>query len=232
MTGNVATGSVGALAVPRHQRTVAGGSGTVVAVSAGQRVHVVNTLGHQVVDTWALSSDAERCLSMSHTRLAIGRISPRAGDVLVDDRRQPMLRLVEDDSLGDHDTLIPACDAQRYRSLGYQGQHASCADNYAAVLTSLGMPNQRLVPDPLNLFMAVPVSDTGELTLNPSLAPAGSKVVFEAVRDTLVIVSACPQDLVPINGADSEPRLIDLYLEDRAPSHRRYVRVELHVLLA
>ncbi|PZS34190.1 MAG: hypothetical protein DLM58_06170 [Pseudonocardiales bacterium] len=214
MTGNTGAGSVGALVLPRHHRTVAGGSGAAIAMSAGQRVHVVNTLGQQVVDTWAVGSDTERRLSMSHTRLAIGRISPRVGDVLVDDQRQPMLRLVEDDSLGDHDTLIPACDAQRYRSLGYQGQHASCADNYATALSSHAMAHQRPVPDPLNLFMAVPVSGAGELTLNPSVAPAGSKVVFEAVRDIVFIVSACPQDLVPINGHDSEPRLIDLYLED------------------
>lgn len=207
-------GHVAAVATPRHDRTVPGGFGYALVVSSGQRAHIVNTVGHQVVDTWALTPDGARRLSMSHTRLAIGRISPRVGDVLVDDTRQPMLHLVEDDSLAEHDTLIPACDAQRYRSLGYQGEHASCADNYIAAVKPFGIPIPRQVPDPLNLFMAVPVSAGGGLTLEPSVAPAGSKVVVEAVRDLLLILSACPQDLVAINGADSRPRLVDIYIED------------------
>ena len=213
------TGAVAVIGAARHQKTVPGGAGYALAVNAGQRVHIVNTLGHQVVDTWALSPDGSRRLSMSHTRLAIGRIGPRRGDVLVDDARQPMLRLVEDDSGSEHDTLIPACDAQRYRSLGYQGDHASCADNYLAAVLPFGIPARFHVPDPLNLFMAVPVSADGALTLEPSMAPAGSKVVLEAVRDVLLVLSACPQDLVAINGADSRPRLIDVYLEDAGITH-------------
>lgn len=208
------SGNAAAVTTPRHERTVPGGVGYALAMNAGQRVHIVNTLGHQVVDTWALSPDGTRRLSMSHTRLAIGRIGPRTGDVLVDDARQPMLRLVEDDSLAEHDTLIPACDAQRYRSLGYEGDHASCADNYFAAVRPFGIPTPHQVPDPLNLFMAVPVSADGRLTLEPSVAPAGTKVVVEAVRDVLLVLSACPQDMVAINGADSRPRLVDVYVED------------------
>ncbi len=125
-----------------------------------------------------------------------------------------MLALRADDSLGGHDTLIPACDAQRYRTLGYAGHHPSCADNYAAAVNEWGLAAAGPMRDPLNLFMAVPVSDAGELTLQPSIAPAGSQVTFEALQDILLVVSACPQDLVPINGTDSRPRLIDVYVED------------------
>ena len=64
--------------------------------------------------------------------------------------------------------------------------------------------------------MAVPVSGDGEFSLEPSEAPPGSKVVLEAVRDILLVVSACPQDMVTINGTDGGPRLIHLYLEDPA----------------
>ena len=202
--------------VGQHHR-VAGGHGYALEVHRGQRVHIVNTLGQQVVDTWALGlPDGGSRLSMSHTRLAIGRISPRTGDVLLDHQRKPMLHLVEDDSEGSHDTLIPACDAQRYRSLGYKGEHANCADNYRAAVTAYGFVTPTQIPDPLNLFMAVPVTDGGELTLQPSVAPAGSQVVFEAEQDVLLIVSACPQNLVPINGEDCQPKLIDLHTDDRA----------------
>ncbi len=199
---------------PLHLKTVPGGSGYAVAVNAGQRVHIVNTLGHQVVDTWALSPDGLQRLSMSHTRLAIGRVSPQVGDVLVDDARQPMLQLVEDDSIGDHDTLIPACDAQRYRSLGFTGYHASCTDNYIAAVAAFGVAIPTRAPDPLNLFMVVPVAADGGLTLESSVAPPMSKVVLEAIRDLVLVVSACPQDLIAINGADMSPRLIDIFISD------------------
>ena len=201
----------------RHQTTVSAGRGHALTVRSGQRVHIVNTLGHQVVDTWAVGlPTGQHRLSMSHTRLAIGRLSPAVGDVLVDDQRQPMLRLVADDSGGGHDTLIAACDPQRYRALGYEGFHASCFDNYSSAITGHGLPAPTSVPDPLNLFMAVPVSANGELTLLPSTAPPGGRVVVEALQDLLLVVSSCPQDLVPINGVDSAPRFVDLYLEDPA----------------
>lgn len=172
-------------------------------------------MGYQVVDTWALSlRDGQRWLSMSHTRLAIGRLSPRVGDVLVDDQRQPMLALVEDDSPGGHDTLIPACDAQRYRALGYAGRHPSCADNYNTAVADHYLVVGGMMHDPLNLFMAVPVSGTGELSLQPSITPAGGHVTFEALQSVLMVLSACPQDLVPINGPDCVPKHVDVYIED------------------
>ena len=107
---------------PARRTTVPAGAGRAVTVAAGGRAHVVNTLGGQVADFWALAlPGATSYLSMSHTRLAIGRISPRPGDVLVDNRRRAMLRVLADTSPGWHDTLIPPCDAQRYADLGHVG---------------------------------------------------------------------------------------------------------------
>ena len=198
---------------PPRRTVIAGGSGIAVPVNAGRTVHVVNTLGHQVADTWAVAvAEAGAALSMSHSRLATGHISPRVGDVLVDELRQPMLRVLADTTDGGHDTLIAACDPQRYRALGHQGHHASCWANFrSAVAQHDRVP--AAVPDPLNLFMAVPVAPDGMLSLQPSRAPAGSEVVFEALQDILLVVSACPQDLVPINGAAAAPRQIDLYTD-------------------
>lgn len=196
---------------PGHRVTVQGGTAEAARVAAGRRVHVVNSLGHQVADTWAVAlPDGVRTLSMSHTRLAMGRISPGVGDVLVDEQRQPMLVVLSDTSAGGHDTLIPACDPQRYRDLGFEGPHASCSANFLAAMGDHGMRPGR-VPDPLNLFMAVPVARDGSLSLEPSRAEIGSEIVFEALQDLLLVVSACPQDLVPINGSAGTPRQIDVY---------------------
>lgn len=192
--------------------TIPGGTGGFVRVAAGSRVHVMNTLGQQVADTWAVGLQAGTVLSMSHTRLATGHLVPRIGDVLVDDLRQPMLALVADTSGGAHDTLIAACDPQRYRALGAEEGHANCSDNYRTTVVAAGL-EPRSTPDPLNLFMAVPVAADGSLTLEESSAPAGSEVVFEALQDLLLVVSACPQDLVPISGSTGPPRQIDLFTD-------------------
>src|ERR1700689_938302 len=104
-----------------------------------QSVRVVNTYGQQVVDTWAFNlADIGEFMSMEHTRIAIGRIIPQIGDVLVSNRRRPVLRLTEDTSGGIHDTLVAACDRWRYELLGCQGYHDNCTDNLAAALGELG----------------------------------------------------------------------------------------------
>jgi uncharacterized protein YcgI (DUF1989 family) len=198
---------------PPHRTLIPAGTGRAVKIASGGRAHVVNTLGRQVADTWAVTlPDAKSYLSMSHSRLAMGRIAPRAGDVLVDNLRRPLLRVVADTSPGRHDTLMPACDAQRYRDLGYPGEHRNCAANFLAALRDHGLADLD-VPEPLNLFMEVPVARDGALTLAPSLAAPGDEVVLEALLDLLLVVSACPQDLVPISGVAAPPRQVDLYTD-------------------
>jgi uncharacterized protein len=198
---------------PARRITIPAGAGRAVTVAAGGHAHIVNTLGGQVVDFWALAlPGATSYLSTSHTRLAIGRIFPGPGDVLVDNRRRPMLRVLADTSPGGHDTLIPPCDAQRYADLGYVGEHRSCVANFCEAVAGHGLPEVP-VPDPVNLFMSVPVAADGSLTLMPSAAGPGSEIVLEALRDVLLVLSACPQDLVPISGQRAAPRRFDLYAD-------------------
>ena len=53
----------------------------------------------------------------------------QVGDVLVTNKRRPILTLVEDTSPGVHDTCMSACDIYRYRGLGCEEYHDSCTDN-------------------------------------------------------------------------------------------------------
>jgi uncharacterized protein len=183
---------------------VAAGTGRAVAMSAGQLIEIVNLAGTQVVDTWALSlPDSSVHLSMEHTRAALLRLVPRVGDQLYSNRREPMLTLIEDTSPGVHDTLIPACDPARYRLLGAP-DHASCQANFLVAVRAAGV-EPGAVPSPLNLFMNVPWTADGTLTFAPPLSKPGDLVRLRAERDLLLVMSACPQDLVPVNGADQRP---------------------------
>ena len=179
--------------------------GKAARLRQNQSVRVVNTHGQQVVDTWAFSlADIAEFMSMEHTRIAIGRIIPRLGDALVTNRRRPILRLVEDTSGGIHDTLVAACDRWRYELLGCPAYHDNCTDNLAAALGEIGLTPPE-TPAPLNLFMNIPVIDGNAIDILPPISTPGSYVTLHAEMDCLVAFSACPQDMLPINGAAMTP---------------------------
>jgi uncharacterized protein YcgI (DUF1989 family) len=173
-------------------------------LAQGRQLRVTTLEGSQVVDTWALvAADTGEWLSMEHTRGLLSKVSPHAGDRLYSNRRRPVLALLEDTSPGVHDTLIAACDQTRYDQLGHVGPHRNCVDNFRTAVSAAGLAVPA-VPSPLNLFMNVPVVDGG-LELAPSLAARGDSVTLEALVDVVVVLSACPQDRVPINGAALTP---------------------------
>lgn len=179
--------------------------GKAARVSQGQRIKVVNSKGQQVVDAWAFNAnDMREFMSMEHSRVAIGRIIPRIGDALVTNRRRPILTLLEDTSGGIHDTLFAACDRWRYELLGCTEYHDNCTDNLAAALAALGLAPPE-TPAPLNLFMNIPVIDGDRVETRPPVSTPGSYVTLRVAMDCIVAFSACPQDMLPINGLAMRP---------------------------
>lgn len=160
-------------------------------------------------------------MSMCHCRATLLKLIPGVGDTLVSQKRASLVKLIEDTSPGVHDTLIAACDRWRYSELGVETYHESCTDNcwdaLAALAKSLGDSEEgeilaglqtRMggrVPDPFNLFMNIPVTQEGEgakrgISFEAPLTKPRDYVVFEAQRDVVVVMSACPQDVLDING--------------------------------
>lgn len=198
------------------RQVVRAGTGTAVRLDPGDSIRIVNTHGSQVVDFWALKlADVSVHLSMAHTRAALSRLRPSAGDELYDSDRAPLLSFVEDTSPGTHDTLIAACDPERYRSLGAPDSHPNCRENFFQAIGSLGLRRETL-PDPLNLFMNIPWTDDGRLRFEPTVSRPGDSVTFVARHSLVAVMSACPQDLVPINGAAMHPRDVSFEVFGRA----------------
>jgi uncharacterized protein len=165
-----------------------------VGVPAGRTFRVIDVEGGQVGDLFAFAADDRtEYLSASHTRAHTQRLFPAIGEPFVSNRRRPLLELVADSSPGVHDMLIAACDPERYRALGVEGAHASCAEN---LRRALGEDVD--VPQPVNLFMNIPVQD-GRLAWRPAASAPGDAVALLALADVTVVLSACPQDLVNIN---------------------------------
>jgi uncharacterized protein len=193
------------MAETRPHEILRAGHGGAWRLAAGAAFEIVNPAGTQVVDTWAFAFDPEfEFLAMDQTRSVNSTIFVRSGQTLVSDRRRPMLRLVEDTSPGVHDMLLCACNEAIYRELGCPPGHRSCAGNMHEALASLGLAVP-FTPAPFNLFMNVPVAADGGVDRLPPLARPGDRVVLDAAMDLVLVLSACPQDVTPVNGAARRP---------------------------
>jgi uncharacterized protein len=171
--------------------------GRSLRVAAGQSFRVVDLEGGQAGDLWAFcADDISEYLSAPHTRVHVKRLFPRVGEQFVTNRRRPILRFEEDRSPGVHDMLVAACDPARYVGLGVKGWHASCQENLRLAMGEHGFDVE--VPQPLNLFANFPVRPDGTIELLTSLTKPGDYVQFRAEWDCYVVLSACPQDIVPI----------------------------------
>lgn len=177
--------------------------GKAVRINKGQQVKLINTHGTQVVDTWAFArEDLHEFMSMEHTRTQIGHTMPKVGDSMFTNKRRPILTLVEDTSPGIHDTLLAACDPYRYKLLNVEAYHDNCTDNLYTAMAALGLRPPEC-PSPLNMWMNIPVGQDGGIQFLPTVAKAGDYVLLRSEMDTIMAFSACPQDILPINGGKS-----------------------------
>jgi uncharacterized protein YcgI (DUF1989 family) len=141
-------------------------------------------------------------MSMVHTRSTLTKLVPKAGDLLYDNLRKPIVRFVDDTSPGVHDTVVAPCDLPRYGLLGVEGFHDSCSNNFITVCNEFGFTAYTQAPESFNLFMNIPWTQDGDLSFQPTVSKAGDLVRFEALRPVAMIVSSCPQDILPINSGD------------------------------
>jgi uncharacterized protein YcgI (DUF1989 family) len=197
---------------------VPAGHGRAYLMRAGQIAVITNLHGNQVVDAWAVAADDPSDVSsMDHTRSINSNIFVEKGMPVVSGRRRVMMTLIDDSASLSHDTLLCPCNVDLYRQLGCECYHRSCADNFHEALAEAG----RVVPftpASLNLFMNVPVNADGSLERLPPASKAGDLVALKAEMDLLLVLSACPQDITVINGADRKPRdvairIVETYAE-------------------
>ena len=183
--------------------------GKALRLREGQAVRLVNTHGTQVVDCWAWNAaDVGEAMSMEASRVWNQHLNPRVGDTFVTTARRPILTLVEDTSPGVHDTVMAACDRARYALLGVRGDHRNCMDNMAEALADIGVAGAARTLASFNIFMNIAVQPDGiALKTQPTVSRPGDAVTLRAEMDCVIAFSACPQDIVPIQGAeDNTPR--------------------------
>lgn len=182
--------------------TVPAREGRAFRVPKGGTARIIDLEGGQVADLFAfMDADVSEHHSAQHTRAVNDRLFPRQGEPFVSNRRRAMMVVEADDTPGIHDMLIAACDPYRYQQLGVEGHHNSCAQNLVDALEELGLETA-VIPQSINLFMQIPVAPDGDLAWDPAPTEAGASITFRALEDLVMVVSACPQDIVPINHCD------------------------------
>ncbi|KAF2435763.1 hypothetical protein EJ08DRAFT_288127 [Tothia fuscella] len=206
--------------------SVATGSGYAGSLYAGYKAYATVSRDS--------SQPGMEFLSMPHTRASLSRLTPKVNDTLVSNLRAPMLTIVEDTSPGVHDTLVAACDPQRYRELGVEKweEHGSCAENLVMALQLLneasGLKGAKAigsdvtvnsVPAPLNLFMNIPWTQEGEISFEAPTGKRGDYIKMRAERDVVVVMSACPQDILEING--KKPMVAHFVVESPSPEDEK-----------
>lgn len=105
--------------------------------------------------------------------------------------------------------LMAACDPSRYQLLGVKGWHASCQENLQRTMAGFGFDHIE-VPQPINIFMDVPIREEGSLDWVSGFTKPGDSVTFRAELDCYVVLTACAQDILPINDRNPTSMAIDV----------------------
>lgn len=167
----------------------------------GQVLSIVDLDGNQAVDFLAYDAhDTARAYSAQATLQGQDSVYLSTGSLLRTNEYEPLLTIIAND-VDRQDTLGGACSKEsntlRYGYHTYS-QHA-CADNFLAELSKYGMGKRDQVSN-VNWFMNVPVDPDGALGIVDGMSAPGLTVSLRAERDTLVVVSNCPQINNPCNG--------------------------------
>ena len=192
---------------------ITGGFGGRIAVTAGQLLEIINVEGGQVLDLYAFADSNHAVYSSpSHTRVMNDSYLLKVGHHIWNVQRDPMFEVLHDD-VGVHDLSLASCDKHRYEKLYEVPGHRSCRSNLAEQVSDLDIPYEWL-PHPINIFQNTPIQMDGRYAdFQPSPAKSGDRIVLRAACDLLAVGSACPFDILPLNGE----RLSDILFVVRDP---------------
>lgn len=168
--------------------TVAAGGVGSIQVLRGQLLRISALESGAVASLFGFSlADPAIWLSVHHTRVFSNSYLLGSGMRLVNNRRRPVMVLGKD-SVKRHDLLLPASTRAFLASQGYQDE--GCVEAVRDELARLGITAPKL-PDPINLFMHVRLTQAGALLPEPNLTRAGDAVTCRVTMDMQFIVSAC-----------------------------------------
>ena len=165
----------------------------------GQTLRIVDLEGKQAVDFLCYNAeDPSERYNAADTMKYAGTIFLTTDHGIYSDMGRRLFTIVED-TCGRHDTIGGCCSAEsnlfRYGVEGTPG----CRQNFLRALAPFGLGKKDIVAN-VNWFMNVPVGPDGTMAIVDGVSKPGDYVILRAVMDCIVAMSACPQDILPING--------------------------------
>lgn len=192
----------------QYDKVLPAGEGWMYELKAGSVLRIVDLEGNQAVDTLFYDArNLEDHYSAVITLAQQANLYLTAGSILRAESGKALLEIVAD-TCGRHDTLGGACSAQ---SNGVRYDHSrewmhNCRDTFMLQLAtaSSSLSKRDLAPN-INFFMNVPVTPEGNLEFADGISAPGRYVEMEALTDTLVLISNCPQLNNPCNAYNPTP---------------------------
>jgi urea carboxylase-associated protein 1 len=184
---------------------VPAGEGFAGELRRGETLRIVDLHGNQAVDTLFFDAhDYANRYSAVDTLREQGSVYLELGSRLLALDGRPLVTIV-DDTCGRHDTLGGAC-SQESNVVRY-GEHTrhmhACRNTFLTQALAWGRGlDKRDLSANVNFFMNVPLTPEGGLEFADGVSAPGKHVELRAERDTLVLISNCPQLNNPCNAYD------------------------------
>ncbi|WP_417592022.1 DUF1989 domain-containing protein [Owenweeksia hongkongensis] len=170
-------------------------TGTAFRLKKGQWLKVTDPKGEQVSDMVLFNAlDKAEKLSSGKTLDFEETLLITKGHHLWSNRSNKMMRIVEDTN-GRNDFLLAPCSPETFQIM-YQNSdyHPSCFENLHTNLAPFEiLPDD--IPTAFNIFMNVQFAASGKLSVEPPMSKAGDYVLFEAMMDLIVGLTACSAEM-------------------------------------
>ena len=178
-------------------------TGTAFRLNKGQKLKVVDPLGEQVSDMVLFNAEDKReKISSGKTLDFEENILITKGDFLWSNRSNKMMEILEDTN-GRNDFLLAPCSPETFKIMYKNDEyHPSCFENLYTNLARFNIEPDD-IPTAFNIFMNVQFQQDGKLSVDPPLSKAGDYVLFEAMMDLIVGLTACSAE--DSNGGSFKP---------------------------
>jgi uncharacterized protein len=182
----------------------AGANNYVSEIPKGRYLRIIDLGGQQAVDFLAFDlADTEIRYNNANSIKLNRTIYVTKGFRLYSDIAEVLMTVVED-TVGRHDTIGGACSSQVNKLRYGIGGTCACRDNFLVALKKRGM-SARDIHANINFFMNVPVQADGSAEIVDGLSTPGDFVELRAEKNTLVVMSNCPQFYNPCSGWNPTP---------------------------
>lgn len=186
-----------------YNEMIPAGQGWMHPLLKGQVLRIVDLEGNQGLDFLCYDlHNPEDHYSSTQTVVRQKKLYINAGTVLVTESGKELLKMVAD-TCTCHDTMGGAC-ATESNTVRY-GHHTlhmrTCRDVFIEMIAEHADQYSKvdLVPN-VNLFAQILKLPDGRFEFLDGISKPGSYVEFEAMNDTMILISNCPQINNPCSG--------------------------------